>query len=44
MSRKGPVVIQGMLDFEEDFFFRCNTALNLLLYPFHLPDVDPQRK
>ena len=45
MSRKGPKIGMGILDFiEEDIFVGVKSQLNLLLDPFHLPVVVSQRK
>ena len=44
MSRKGPVVGKGKLDFVEDFFVGVRCALNLLLIPFHIPIIIFQRR
>ena len=42
MSRKGPLVVVGMLDFVADFLIQDKTALNLLLIPIQVPYVSPE--
>ena len=44
MSRKGPVVVKGKLDFVEDFFVDGRFALNLLLIQFHVPIIITQKR
>ena len=44
MSRKGPVVVEGKLDFVEDLFVGVKFALNLFLNPFHIPIIIFQRR